>query len=532
MAISWDCFDTLISRHYHYPSSIFRIIAELTGDEYFVEKRKQAERICADKSLFGIYEHLSGHDPGLELQIEKEYTYPIIENFNRINNGDIVVSDMYLSSDQILEILRYHGLDKDVTVYSSYGRKADGSIWNDICTKHNIEYHIGDNLYSDIKQTRNNNLKSIYYGNSFLTPQEKLIERYSPQLAYWTKYTRLNNPYFIPYNMLVYDKGSISYYYGLVWIKEHDGDIVLLQQIDEDSNKIILYNKFDNESIVLDKQNNQITIIDEYNNRINNYIGYWIEQPINTNRFDEKILWTEQASYNIPLLINSSYLLPKNIVFSYRDCYYWKKIYDSIFDTNVDILHSCRNSYYHPYNQEYINYVLSITKDKTIVDLHGTGYSSESFFSKYNNEKQKILFISEHNGNINKNINVSSLSMCFDRIFKEDIEATKFHHNKLASKNGLRCCSGTILEKFNIPPKLGAMIGWDDKCIRKKSEHNQYICDIFDKTVDCATRVSKKYSIDGIDELTQILLKKMNETTHTNNIVHSLWTPAKVIQII
>lgn len=532
MVVSWDCFDTLISRNYHYPASIFKIIAELTGDESFVEKRKNAEKICENKTLEGIYSHLPEHDPELELKLEKEYSYPIIENFNRINDGDIVVSDMYLSSKQILDILNYHGLNKNITVYSTYGRKADGSIWDDIKQKHNISYHIGDNLYSDIKKVRSNNLSALYYGGSFLTNQEKLIERYSPGLAYWIKYIRLNNPYFIPYQTILYDKGSISYYYGLIWIKECNGDVVLLEQIDDDSSKIILYNKFDNQKILVYKNDNKILIIDEYNNRQNSYYAQWIDQPINTNRFDEKILWTEQASYNIPLLINSSYLLPKDIVFSYRDCYYWKKIYDSIFDTDVPILESCRNSYYHPYSQEYIDYIIKTVKNKTIIDLHGTGYSSGSFFDKYGNKDQKILFVSEHSDNTHKNINILNLSMCFDRIFREDIESTAFNHNKLASKNGLRCCSGTVLEKFNIPPKLGQMIGWDNGCIRKNSEHNQYICEIFNKTIECGIKVSKKYCISGNEDLTLVLLKKINENTHVNNIIHSLWEPIKTIQII
>ena len=532
MAVSWDCFDTLIGRYYHSPSSIFRLIQEKTGDENFIARRKHVEVICSEKTLYGIYEHLPDHDPDLELELEKQYSYPILENFNRINDGDIIVSDMYLSDQQILEILRYHGLNKDVKVYSTYGRKADGSIWENLKTEHNISYHIGDNIHSDVKQVRDHGLKGVYYGGSYLTSIEKLIERYSPYLAYWIKYIRLQNPYFIPYQSLLLENGSISYYYGLFWIREVDGEITILEEISNDTNKITLKDMYYDHILYLFKDSNKLVIEDKENNKINEYYAEWIDQPINTSKFDEKKLWTEQCSYNTCLLINSSYLLPKNIVFCYRDCYYWKKIYDSIFDTNISVLDSCRNAYYYPYNQEYIDYIIQTTKNKTIVDLHGTGFSSGKFFNSLNIE-QKILFILEHADTDRKNIDIKSLHLCFDRIFKEDIESTKFHHNRLASKNGLKCCGGTVLEKFNLPPKLGPLVGWDSGPVRKKSEHDQRICNIFDRVTECACKVSKVYNfyIDGIDELTPILLKKMNTNNYTDSIIHSLWDPVKNIKL-
>lgn len=530
MTISWDCFDTILARHYHKPVSIFEQIGEVTKDRDFVKKRVHAEKIAEIKSLEGIYQHLPFHDPQLELELEKKYTYPIIENFNRIRDGDIIVSDMYLSSQQILEILRYHGLDKDIEVYSTYGGKANGTIWNTIKQKYNIDYHIGDNVHSDIRTPRKQNINTIYYGSSYLTNLEKIVERYSPYLAYWVKYTRLSNPYFVPHKQMISKQGSITHYYSVYWILENDGEIDLLQQIDEDNDKIVLENIFSTEIYYLHKNVNSITAINQNNKKELDFS--WIEQPTNTSRFDEHILWTEQASYNVPLLINSSYLLPKNIVFSYRDCYYWKKIYDKIFNTNIPILESCRNSFYYPYHEEYIRYVLEITDNKTIVDLHGTGYSSSHFFSQQN-KKQKILFVSEHSDNNSKNINIQNLVTCFDRIFPETLESTALNHNKLASKNGLRCCCGTVLEKFNIPPNLGPMVGWDNKAIRKKSEHDQSICRIFDSCIDCVVDVCQYYKdyISEEEDLTQVLMKQMNKITYTDSVIHSLWDKTKNIRI-
>jgi hypothetical protein len=196
-------------------------------------------------------------------------------------------------------------------------------------------------------------------------------------------------------------------------------------------------------------------------------------------------------------------------------------------------LESCRNSYLYPYSDEYKKYILSITNNKIIVDLHGTGYSSGHFF-KQQGVEQKILFVTEHADNNIKNINVKNLIMCFDRIFPETLENTRFNHNRLASKNGLKCCCGTTLEKFNIPPDLGPMVGWDGEAIRKKSEHNQTICRIFDNCVRSAIQgcIFYRDHITGEEDLTQILMKLINKDTYTDSVVHSLWEKGKTIRIV
>lgn len=533
MIKSWDCFDTLIARYFHRPLSIFQEIADITNDNSFVQKRINAEKISIEKTLKSIYKNIPNHDPDLELELEKKYSYPIKENFNRINDGDIIVSDMYLSAEEIFDILSYHELNKNVKIYSTYGEKSNGNIWETLKNKYNIEYHIGDNIYADNITARQRNINTIYYGGSNLTSQEKLIERYNPYLAYWVKYIRLSNPYFIPYQQFYYNNGSISYYYGIYWIKEDNGDISILQQLDDNNKTISLVDKFSNTVYQISKNDNFLKITDENSNKKQIH-GFWIEQPVNTKRFDEKILWTEQASYNIPLLINSSYLLPKNIVFTYRDCYFWKKIYDSIFETNTPVLQSCRNAYLYPYNKEYIDYILNITQDKIIVDLHGTGNSSHKFFKSQNIYDKNIFFISEHADDNTKNINIKNMALCFDRIFPENNQSTIFHHNMIASKNSLKCCSGTTLEKFNIPPRLGAMVGWDNEPIRKKSEHIQDICYIFDECVNCAINISSifKNRIIDCEDLTEVLLKQINKPNYSDSVIHSLWDKSKNIKLI
>lgn len=533
MSNSWDCFDTLIARYYHQPISTFKMIAHKLQDPNFVEKRINAEKWCEKKTLQGIYTKLPKLDPELELITEIENTYPIKSNFDRVCDGDVIISDMYMSSEEVLRILRAHGLDKDVEVISTYGGKGQGYAWKKITTP-NIVLHTGDNLHADIHMPRFYGMKASYYGNATLTNQEKTIERYCPMLAYWIKYIRLNDPYFIPQQQYIFNIGSLNYYYGIYWLIEINTKIYLLQQVDQGDGYLELYDKINN--VIYKIYDTKIEIIDKDNQNTKSFEGQWTEMPVNTNRFDEKILWTEQCSYNIPLLIATSYSLPKNIVFSYRDCFYLKKIYDSIFNTDIPVLHSCRNAYYGPFNQEYIDYVLKLVQNKIIVDLHGSGWSAEAFFKNHmdSSKIQDVLFISEHAEEMKRNILLKNFSICFDHMFEDNPYINAHHHNRYSSMRGLRCCSGTMLEKFNIPPDLGPLVGWDGGPVRKRSEHDQKICRIFDSCVNCAVGVNTKYikHMHNIDEeIIKVLMQKLNQDNYTNTVVHSLWEKSKNIRI-
>lgn len=519
MVRSWDCFDTLLARKYHYPKSIFSILENKYNDSNFYNLRINAERQAAKKTLDDIYALLPNYSAEAELETEKEFTFPIIENFQQVNDGDIIVSDMYLSDKQILSLLRHHGLDKDVTVYSSYGGKVSGKIWDSIKSKHNIEYHTGDNLYSDVFLPRKYGIKTQYYHNSNLSYHELLIERYCPYLAYWVKYIRLMNPYLSYNQSFILNNGSLSHFYGTEWIYELNGSYDIYKLSKFHNNTIELYSKKVNEYIILD---NNVC----YKNKQQISIDSTIES--NSVRQDQRILWTEQASFNIPVLLSVIYALPKqqNIVFTYRDCVYMKMLYDSIFETNSDILHTSRGAYYYPYNEEYITYLKNTIKNSLVVDLHGTGSSSQTCFKSLAINDTNSIFVCEHCDSSLKNHNIKNLSMCFHNNIKETIDSTKFNHNKKASMLGLRCCRGTVLEKFNISPDIGALVGWvDNKPFRRRCEHDRLICETFQKCVKSACGVSKYYRdmIKFDNELLDLLLDEMYNNTYTNSVVHSLW---------
>lgn len=494
MVVSWDCFDTIIGRSYVYPRSIFDIIAETTGDKKFTEKRINAEKRAKNKTLKDIYKLLPNHDPELELAIEKEYSFPIQENFNKISDGDIIISDTYLSDIELLDLLQYHGLNKKVTIYASYGDKANGSIWKKILLKHQIDYHIGDNLISDIQKPREYGLRTIYYARSNLLDIEQFIERYSKYLAYWIRRVRLENPFFGQNQIYLLKDGSYQYYYGYRWLYESNGFVKFLESKPE----------LDQDSIY-------------WENR-------WDDRSRNINR----ALWDEQTIYNLPILILLVLGIPqtKPVAFMMRDGFYISKLYNLITKNMANLIHANRKSLYKPYNNEYIKYLIDNISRKLIVDFHGSGNSLVDFCNNYKVECDK-LFICEHSDYNLKNTSISNFELCFNKNIQETLFSTRNNHNKKASILGKKCCIGTVLEKFNIPPDMGKLYGWvDGGPIRKKSEHDIETTRIFNKCVDTVINLSKKYilKIEYNENLLHSLLFNIyNTKTHVNDTIHSLW---------
>jgi hypothetical protein len=157
---SFDFWDTLVAREALRPTDIFQYMKEennLPSD--FLEQRILAEQ----KSTGGfdtIYNELQTHYnwsneykdyvKNLELVTEIRYIIPVQENLNRVNDGDIIVSDMYLPEEAFRNILKFIGFEKNVTFYISNGGKYNGTIWPELLKKYTIELHLGDNPHSDI----------------------------------------------------------------------------------------------------------------------------------------------------------------------------------------------------------------------------------------------------------------------------------------------------------------------------------------------------------------------------------------------
>jgi hypothetical protein len=209
---SWDVFDTLIARRCVYPGAIFDQMNALLGDS-FKASRVLAEKTAREEkceiSLDDIYcklQMLNGWDSqqrenakNLEIRTEFENVIPINENLSRVCDGDILVSDMYLSCEIIMKLLRSAGLDKEVTLFVSSNGKADGSMWKRLKSQFYIIKHTGDNPISDFLRPIFHRIPASLTDASDETEWELLLRRNgAPFISAFVRESRLR----------VYDKNK------------------------------------------------------------------------------------------------------------------------------------------------------------------------------------------------------------------------------------------------------------------------------------------------------------------------------------
>lgn len=174
--ISFDIFDTLLIRPYVQPTDLFYHMEKIYNVPGFADARIKAELYAREKSnktditFDEIYENLLPKYQKLkatELQMEQNCLQPnplvfdIYQKALKQNKTIIIVSDMYLPSKFLKQVLQQKGYEKidDIYVSGEYGKtKGDGSLFEHILTKLAIKpekmLHIGDNHYSDIKKPR------------------------------------------------------------------------------------------------------------------------------------------------------------------------------------------------------------------------------------------------------------------------------------------------------------------------------------------------------------------------------------------
>jgi hypothetical protein len=203
---SWDCFDTLVARKYFHPQTVFHAVAQKLGALDFVQRRIQAEK-QSNGTYQSIYERLPGIDPEVEFQTELEHCFAIVENMQKVKDGDIIVSDMYLNSTQVAKILKSCGLNKDVKVYVTPGGKHNGTIWPQLGK---IDVHAGDNLRSDVESPRKFGISAVHYIESNFNDVERFVLSQNAELACWMRYVRLSCPYDGALKRLWWDQSSFN----------------------------------------------------------------------------------------------------------------------------------------------------------------------------------------------------------------------------------------------------------------------------------------------------------------------------------
>ena len=208
--ISFDIFDTLLVRPFMNPSELFLFIEKENKIPGFYEERIKAEIRARKNSKYNeitieeIYENILPEFKdviNIELDYEKRLLKknPFIEKIYKtaVQSGlkIIAISDMYLSSTFLKEILKRNGFNDINDVYvSSDLRKTKGSaeIYEYVIKKYKISpkemVHIGDNPVADkeIPEKLGINCYNIV----------KVTERFNnPGNLKWTEYYRCRNSF-------------------------------------------------------------------------------------------------------------------------------------------------------------------------------------------------------------------------------------------------------------------------------------------------------------------------------------------------
>jgi len=206
--ITFDIFDTLITRKVYDIDDIFRVIDKRLAkenilDNFFEIRIKSRENLRRKKETCTIHEiyeefeiltNLSREQvkeiKKLEIQTELDFCIPkidVLKLYNKLLKAKkkiILVSDMYFTKDILEEILNncgYYNYD-DIFVSSEIGKtKESGDMWEYFFEFYNgvSTVHIGDNEESDIRVVNNMGRKSYHLmkGNSMYQLSQYNIEK-------------------------------------------------------------------------------------------------------------------------------------------------------------------------------------------------------------------------------------------------------------------------------------------------------------------------------------------------------------------
>lgn len=192
--ISFDVFDTLITRLVSRPVDVFEIVerrAKFIGldVEGFASLRVAAERaarshILPEVTLDDIYSELVIISPCyaflaeklecIELQVEKDVCVAkplgarLYEDAQASGARIVITTDIYLPKyfmNELLESCGYTGFQQLLVSSCCHATKADGSIYKLLLAKYDVSagkvLHIGDNPKSDIAQARINGIATF-----------------------------------------------------------------------------------------------------------------------------------------------------------------------------------------------------------------------------------------------------------------------------------------------------------------------------------------------------------------------------------
>ncbi|MFZ5829038.1 MAG: hypothetical protein ACOY3P_03080 [Planctomycetota bacterium] len=213
--ITFDVFDTLLGRRIHPPDWVQRRICRelarrcgLRDDLYPVRKRLERElgatratagedaECTLEEVLAALVDHCVAFSrtgraataPGqsadlvaslvrLELQLEREVTYPLggmcglVEELRKAGKRVALVSDMYLSANQIRGLLEHHSVGiEGLPIYVSSehrASKASGRLFRRVLARERLAavgvLHVGDQRHSDFVMPLSLGLSAVWW---------------------------------------------------------------------------------------------------------------------------------------------------------------------------------------------------------------------------------------------------------------------------------------------------------------------------------------------------------------------------------
>lgn len=181
--VSFDIYDTLITRPFVKPTDLFTYMEEHLGMKGFRDARIKAEsesRRLSDRediTIDDIYDIIPSEYRGLkktEIQYERELVVPmrpavdLLKEMKADGRQIVLVSDMYLPETVIEDCLKRCGIPYDrLFVSSTYGKtKHIGSLFDIVLEETGVKpdriVHIGDNRHADVKMPKTRGIASIH----------------------------------------------------------------------------------------------------------------------------------------------------------------------------------------------------------------------------------------------------------------------------------------------------------------------------------------------------------------------------------
>jgi hypothetical protein len=201
---SWDVFDTLLTRFIPEPAFVFEHVER--GHPGFKTARLGAQaaldKIGRPYVIYDIYAQMveSGFDSAAakrllaeELAVERTLMLPVKKAVMQVAPQDLIISDMYLTGEQISALLAdvcdLHG--HTPVVRSNWG-KHSGTIWPKLLKQYVIRTHYGDNPVADASVPQKFGIQTVLLRDIDYSEWEtKLVQSGFGQLARIQRETRL-----------------------------------------------------------------------------------------------------------------------------------------------------------------------------------------------------------------------------------------------------------------------------------------------------------------------------------------------------